>query len=175
MRAAMPRRALCSLLFCLLSLLITGCETTGLSPQQAMAVEARHRQIALEPRGDYYIGRRFYIDHTHLWGYLRSPGQDWETSRLVIMNERYQKIPYRLPEQPSDGGYAYGDDHNNEYRIWGRYTGRRVFDPNSNMILPEFELRRWEIQREPRLALQPNERFNWQAPAQRARLGAIKA
>jgi hypothetical protein len=55
------------------------------------------------------------------------------------------KIPFRLPEQPSDGGYAYGDDHNNEYRIYGRYTGRRVFDPNSNMILPEFELRRWEL------------------------------
>ena len=125
----MPRRALFSTLFCLASLFITGCETTGLSPQQAAAVEARHRQIALEPRGDYYIGRRFYINHTHLWGYVRSPGQTWENSRLVIMNERYQKIPYRLPEQPGDGGYAYGDDHNAEYTLWGRFTGRKVFDP----------------------------------------------
>ena len=161
MRAAMPRRAFFSVLFCLLSLLITGCETTGLSPQQAMAVEARHRQIAMEPRGDYYIGRRYYIDHTHLWGYLRRPGEGWESSKLVIMNERYQKIPYRLPEQPTDGGYAYGDDHNTEYNIWGRYTGRKVFDPNSNLVLPEFELRRWEIRNEsPGWLFKPNERYN---------------
>jgi hypothetical protein len=77
------------------------------------------------------------------------------------MNERYQKIPNRLPEQPGDGGYAYGDDHNTEYRIWGRYTGRKVFDPNSNMVLPEFELRRWEIHNEsPGWLFKPNERFN---------------
>lgn len=157
----MPRRALFSFLFCLASLFITGCETTGLSPQQAAAVEARHRQIAMEPRGDYFIGRRFYINHTHLWGYVRSPGQTWENSKLVIMNERYQKIPYRLPEQPSDGGYAYGDDHNAEYTLYGRFTGRKVFDPNSNLVLPEFELRRWEIRNEsPGWLFKPNERFN---------------
>lgn len=161
MRATMSPRLIFSALFLLLSLFITGCETTGLSPQQAASVETRRRQIALEPRGDYYIGRRFYIDHTHLWGYLRSPGQDWSTSKLVIMNERYQKIPNRLPEQPTDGGYAYGDDHNTEYRMWGRYTGRKVFDPNSNLVLPEFELRRWEVNNEsPGWLFKPNERFN---------------
>ena len=157
----MSPRFVFSALFLLLSLLITSCETTGLSPQQVAAVETRRRQIALEPRGDYYIGRRFYIDHTHLWGYLRSPGQDWSTSKLVIMNERYQKIPNRLPEQPTDGGYAYGDDHNTEYRMWGRYTGRKVFDPNSNLVLPEFELRRWEVSNaSPGGLFKPNERFN---------------
>jgi hypothetical protein len=161
MRAAMSARLVISVLSCFISLFLTGCETTGLTQQQALAVEARRRQIAMEPRGDYYIGRRFFIDHTHFWGYLRSPGQPWESSRLVIMNERYQKIPNRLPEQPSDGGYAYGDDHNTEYRIWGRYTGRKVFDPNSNMVLPEFELRRWEIHNEsPGWLFKPNERFN---------------
>ncbi len=126
-----------------------------------MQLDTRRRQIASEPRGDYYVGRRFHIPHTHFWGYLRSPGQGWESSRLVIMNERYAKIPNRLPEMPSDGGEAYGDDHNREYRIWGRYTGRRVFDPNSNMVLPEFELRRAELTNEfPGFLFQPGERFN---------------
>jgi len=161
MRAAMSARVVPFILLCFACLLTVGCETVGLSPQQAAQVEARRRQIAMEPRGDYYIGRRFFIDHTHFWGYLRSPGQGWETSKLVIMNERYQKIPNRLPEQPTDGGYAYGDDHNTEYRIWGRYTGRRVFDPNSDMVLPEFELHRWEVSNSsPGWLFKPNEHFN---------------
>lgn len=162
MPPAMPTRAVISSLLCLLSLFMTGCET-GSAPDSGPQAEARRRQIAMEPRGDYYIGRRFHIPHTHFWGYLRSPGQDWSTARLVIMQERFMKIPYRLPEQPNDGGYAYGDDHNTEYRIFGGYSGRRVFDPNSNMILPEFELRRWEVLNDsPGWLFRPNERFNGQ-------------
>lgn len=156
-------RALFSLLLCLSSLALSACATGGgsLTPQQALQVQTRATQIAMEPRGDYYIGRRFHIPHTHFWGYLRSPGQPWSSSRLVIMNERYMNIPNRRPESPSDGGEAYGDDHNREYRIWGRYTGRRVFDPNSNMVLPEFELRRWELKNEfPGFLFTPGERFN---------------
>lgn len=161
MRPTMSRRVVFSTFLLLLSLFMTGCSTTGLTPQQAAQVESRRRLIAMEPRGDFYIGRRFYLPHTHFWGYLRGPGQDWSTSRLVIMNERYKNIPNRLPELPTDGGYAYGDDHNTEYRIWGRYTGRKVFDPNSDMVLPEFELTRWEIKDEsPGWLFKPGERFN---------------
>jgi hypothetical protein len=160
MRPAMSARIVFSSLLCLLSLFIAGCETAS-SPYAGEQIAARQRQLALEPRGDFYIGRRFFIDHTHFWGYLRRPGESWNNSKLVIMNERYMKIPNRLPEQPSDGGYAYGDDHNTEYRIYGQYTGRRVFDPNSNMVLPEFELRRWEVVNEsPGWLFKPNERFN---------------
>lgn len=157
----MTTRVLLSSLLCLLSMLLTGCETTALSPQAQLQVQTRQRLIAMEPRGDYYIGRRFHIPHTHFWGYVRSPGQSWDQARLVIMNERYAKIPNRLPEEPLDGTEAYGDDHNREYHLWGRYTGRRVFDPNSNMALPEFELRRWELFNEsPGFLFQPGERFN---------------
>ncbi|MDZ4402116.1 hypothetical protein [Prosthecobacter sp.] len=156
----MSARIVFSTLFCLLSLFISGCETAS-SPYAGEQSAARQRQLAMEPRGDFYIGRRFFLDHTHFWGYLRRPGESWNNSKLVIMNERYMKIPNRLPEQPNDGGYAYGDDHNTEYRIYGRYTGRRVFDPNSNLVLPEFELRRWEVVNEsPGWLFKPNERFN---------------
>lgn len=161
MAATMPLRVVFSAFLLVLSLTMSGCATNGLSAQQTAQIESRSRLIAMEPRGDYYIGRRYFIPHTHFWGYLRSPGQDWSSSRLVIMNERFQKIPNRLPEEPSDGGYAYGDDHNTEYRVWGRYTGRKVFDPNSNMVLPEFELRRWEIKDEsPGWLFKPSERYN---------------
>ncbi len=162
MPAAMPTRAILSLLLCFSSLLLSGCAGGGAtSPQAALRIQTRSRQIAAEPRGNYYIGRRFHIPHTHFWGYLRSPGQSWNTARLVIMNERYAKIPNRLPEVPADGVEAYGDDHNREYRIYGQYTGRRVFDPNSNMVLPEFELRRYElISESPGFLFQPGERFN---------------
>ena len=102
----MSCRVVFSTFLLLLSLFMTGCSTTGLTPQQAAQVESRRRLIAMEPRGDFYIGRRFYLPHTHFWGYLRSPGQDWSTSRLVIMNERYKNIPNRLPELPTDGGYV---------------------------------------------------------------------
>lgn len=82
MLAAMPTRLVFSLLFCLLSLFMTGCET-GSSPASGPQAEARRRQIAMEPRGDYYIGRRFPAlrSLTHFWGYLRSPGQDWSSSQ----------------------------------------------------------------------------------------------
>jgi hypothetical protein len=88
-----------------------------------------------------------------------------------------RRSPTACNEQPRDGGYAYGDDHNTEYRIWGRYTGKKVFDPNSNMVLPEFELHRWEDpQREPRLALQAERTLQrLAAPARRTGINAVTA
>ena len=124
-------------------------------------VEARNAQIAAEAPGDYYIGRRFHIDRTHFWGYLRRPRQPWQQARLVVFNERLKRAPDRLPEVPSGDGPSHGFDHNHEYRIWGRYTGRKVYDPNSNLILPEFELHRYQlINSSPGWLFNPRERFN---------------
>lgn len=124
-------------------------------------MEARRRAaIAAEPRGDYYVARRFHIDHTHFWGYLRRPGESWDRSRLVIINERFCKIPDRLPEQPASG-LAYGFNHNYEYHLEGEFSGRKVFDPNSNMVLPEFVLRSHKLVNErPGYLFRPSERFN---------------
>jgi hypothetical protein len=56
---------------------------------------------------------------------------------------------------------AHGFDHNMEYRFWGRYTGRKIYDPNSNLILPEFELHRFEVlNTSPGWLFDPRERFN---------------
>jgi hypothetical protein len=141
----------------LISLLLTSCGTTDDSPQ----LETRRMAIASEPPGDYYIGRRFTIERTHFWGYLRRPQQPWAESKLVVMGERMQKTPDRLPEMSNGAGYSYGFDHNQEYRIWGYYSGRKIYDPNSDLILPEFVLQRYELRNpSPGWLFSPKERFN---------------
>ena len=111
-------------------LVLPSCESVD--PQ----VAARNALIAAEPRGDYFIGRRYHVDTTRFWGYLRQPGQPWSTARLVVMNEARCRTPDRLPEEGD--GMLHGFDNNQEYRIRGRYTGRGFYDPNSNLTLPEF-------------------------------------
>lgn len=139
-------------------LLFTGCTTTNPS---GPLVDARNAQIANEFPGDYYIGRRFHIERTHFWGYLRRPRQPWQEAKLVVLGENLKRAPDRLPEVPSGIGMAHGFDHNMEYRLWGRYTGRKIYDPNSNLILPEFELQRFEIHNtSPGWLFDPRERFN---------------
>lgn len=142
----------------LISLLgLTACGTSRLQEQ----VIARNAAIAAEAPGDYYIGRRFRIERTHFWGYLRKPRQPWENAKLVVMNERVTRQPDRLPEEVNDGDNAFGYDHNAEYRVWGNFTGRKVYDPNSDLALPEFQPTRFElIQRGPGWLFKPNERFN---------------
>jgi len=145
-------------LLLLTAVLLSSCATPGPS---GPLVAQRNAQIAAEYPGDYYIGRRFHIERTHFWGYLRRPRQPWQEAKLVIFGERRMKAPDRLPEIPSGTGMAYGYDHNREYRIWGRYTGRKLYDPNSNLILPEFELQRYEVLNpSPGWLFDPRERFN---------------
>ncbi|MBK8035895.1 MAG: hypothetical protein IPK22_01985 [Verrucomicrobiaceae bacterium] len=132
----------------------------------------RRAAIAAEPRGNYFVARRFHIDHTHFWGYVRRPGESWDKSKLVCINERYCKIPDRLPEQPASGP-GYGYDHNYEYHFTGEFSGRKIFDPNSNMVLPEFILKSHKlVSQKPGYLFKPNERFNG-SQLLRAEAGAV--
>lgn len=116
--------------------------------------------IKAEPRGSHYIGRRYYVEKTRFWGYLRRPGQPWEEARLVVMNEDVSRTPDRLPERPR-GAQGYGFDHNYEYKLNGRYTGETIYDPNSNMFLPEFRLESYElISASPGWLFSPGERYD---------------
>ena len=145
---------------CALSL--SSCET-GQPTMSGPQVEMRKMEIAAETPGDYYVARRFHIDRTHFWGYVRRPGESWDRAKLVVLNERIQKSPDRLPEMPGGEGRAFGYDHNYEYRFWGHFSGRRVYDPNSNLLLPEFVLQRYELKNEhPGWLFKPNERFDGQ-------------
>ncbi|MGY8640905.1 MAG: hypothetical protein ACKVJU_07420 [Verrucomicrobiales bacterium] len=147
-------------------LLFTSCQTTGGGSggggfnSNHPAVKARNAEIALEPRGDYYIGRRWWTEGTRFWGYLRKPGQPWSQAKLVIINEAIAHTPDRLAETPVSGP-KHGFDHNYEYRMYGNFTGAQVYDPNSNLKLPEFQLTRYEqLSQNPGFLFQPGEQYS---------------
>ena len=87
----------------------------------------------------------------------------WHKARLnrAVRFSSTIPIPDRLPEVANSAGPSYGFDHNQEYRIWGYYSGRKIYDPNSDLILPEFVLQRYELRNpSPGWLFSPKERFN---------------
>jgi hypothetical protein len=123
-------------------------------------VEARNAAIAAEPTGDFYYGRRYYVERTRFWGYLRKPRQPWSRAKLVMILEDRKLAPDRLPEA-GPPGRRYGFDHNYEYRMRGHYTGREIYDPNSNQFLPEFMLTDYEVvNRDPGWLFRPDDRYH---------------
>ena len=149
---------------CLGMFVLTGCSTVSSPLSQKLnpndpRLQARQAKIAAEPSGNYYIGRRFWLEGTNFWGFVRKPGQQWTEAKLVMLGEQHKKAPDRLPE---DGplGQRHGFDHNYEYKLYGEFSGQRVYDPNSNQILPEFVLRNYElISTHPGFLFHPNEKF----------------
>ncbi|MEP7014417.1 MAG: hypothetical protein ABI925_03160 [Verrucomicrobiota bacterium] len=117
-------------------LCFSGCETVPQGIQQAKSDAAR--RIAAEPPGDYYIGRRYYKPDFKIWGYIRRPGQPWTTAQLVMLNEKEKLAPDR--EQGK-----LGSDNNYEYKMYGGFSGERVYEPASNTIYPEFVLKSYEL------------------------------
>ena len=112
--------------------LLAGCDT--LPPD----VRAQRQAITQEPPGDYFIGRRYYNDNYKFWGYVRKPGQQWRDAKLVMFNEKQKLAPDRADNH-------LGEDNNCEYRLYGRFTGDNVYEPPSNRLLPEFELKGYEL------------------------------
>ena len=95
-------------------------------------------RIQAEPPGDYFIGRRYYKPDYHFWGYVRRPGQPWSTAQLVMLNENQKLAPDR--EQIN-----FGFDNNYEYKLYGRFSGDKVYEPASNGVYPEFVLKGYEL------------------------------
>jgi hypothetical protein len=123
-------------------------------------VEERNAKIANEPTGDFYYGRRYYVEKTRFWGYLREPRQSANRAKLVLFREDRKKNPDRLPEN-GPPGQRYGFDQNYEYRIRGNYTGEKAYDPNSNQFLPVFMLTDYElIDRQPGWLFRPDDRYD---------------
>jgi hypothetical protein len=116
---------------------LAGCETTSSGIQQNR-VEAAQR-IAAEPPGDYFIGHRYFKGSVFkFWGYVRKPGQPWNTGQLVVLNEKQKLAPDR--EQLS-----FGSDNNYEYKLYGSFSGQTVYEPASNGFYPEFVLTKYEL------------------------------
>ena len=99
---------------------------------------AMAQNIAAEPPGDYFIGRRYFKPDFKFWGYVRRPGQPWSTAQLVMFNEKQKLAPDR--EQLN-----FGSDNNYEYKLYGYFSGDKVYEPASNGIYPEFILKGYEV------------------------------
>jgi hypothetical protein len=109
------------------ALFLTGCETVPQGIQQARIEMAQ--RIAGETPGDYYIGRRYYKPDYKFWGYVRSPGQPWTTAQLVMLNEKQKLAPDRERLE-------FGSDNNYEYKLYGEFSGDKVYEPASNSVYP---------------------------------------
>ena len=128
----------------------------GSGPSEA----ERAAQIASEAPGNYWVGRRYVVDRCHLWGYVRKPRQPWDSAKLVILDERSKLAPHRLPETAPSGA-RFGFYNNVEYRLTGDFTGGTTYDPNSNLILPNFRLTGYEvINRNPGWLFKRGERYS---------------
>ncbi len=148
----------------LIVMLVSNCSLGGGSynvPAPSMVgptVSERNAKIAQEDSGDHYIGRRYYMRNTRFWGYLRRPQQPWSSAKLVMFNEWQKKAPDRLKESAPN---AYGRDSNYEYKIYGHYTGEKVYEPNSNKFLPEFQLKDYQlIDKNPGWIFSPTDQYD---------------
>ena len=118
------------------ALFLNSCETVPQGIQQARIEMAQ--RIQAEPAGDYYIGRRYYKPDYKFWGYVRKPGQPWSTAELVMLNEKEKLAPDRERLE-------FGSDNNYEYKLYGNFSGDKVYEPASNGIYPEFVLKGYEL------------------------------
>lgn len=134
---------------CSLAALPLFTQCSSISPEEEhKAVMQRNSEIAAEPAGKFFYGRRYFIPFTRFWGYLRSPRERWSTAQLVVMDESSMKVPDRLRETRSETkekGKDHGYDSNYEYRIYGHYTGKRAYEPNTDLILPVFRITGYEM------------------------------
>ena len=122
----------CSALF-----LLTGCQSTARLDAAARAQMLQ--EIANEPPGNYFIGRRYYKTEYKFWGYVRKPGQPWSSAQMVMLNENTRLAPDR------EAGKL-GSDNGTEYKLLGYYSGDKVYEPASNGIYPEFVLTGYQVQ-----------------------------
>src|SRR5205814_5679724 len=117
-------------------LFFAGCQTEPSGIQNAKIAMAQ--RIAAEPAGDYYIGRRYFKPDFKFWGYVRRPNQPWGTAQLVMLNEKQKLAPDRA-------ALKFGSDNNYEYKLYGNFSGDKVYEPASNRVYPEFILKDYEV------------------------------
>jgi hypothetical protein len=120
--------------------LLSACQSTGggVSMSNSAARKMLVDAIALEPKGAYFVGRRYYKVDYKFWGFVRKSGEPWSTAKLVMMNENSKLAPDRQ-------GGKIGSDNNYEYKLFGNFTGDTVYEPASNSFYPEFVLKGAEL------------------------------
>jgi hypothetical protein len=124
----------------LLLAFFAGCASTiGPTPNQIVKARAAMlEEIKAEPRGAYFVGRRYFKTEYKFWGFVRPAGQPWSAAKMVMMNENQKLAPDRAAGK-------LGSDNNYEYKLLGYYSGDKVYEPASNGIYPEFVLKGYEL------------------------------
>jgi hypothetical protein len=117
-------------------LFLAGCQTEPTGIQNAKIQMAQ--RIAAEQPGDYYIGRRYFKPDFKFWGYVRRPGEPWSKSQLVMLNEKQKLAPDRA-------ALKFGSDNNYEYKLYGHFSGDKVYEPASNRLYPEFVVKDFQL------------------------------
>lgn len=141
------------------ALLLSQCQMISLE-DDCRAIAAREAEIAAEPRGDYFVGRRYYIPNTRFWGYLRKPGESWRNSQMVMMDESAVRTPDRGMEPPAPNA-VFGSDQNVEYIVRGVFTGKKAYDPSTNQVLPMFRATSYEVRNSnPGFLFKPSEEYS---------------
>lgn len=144
------------------SCLFTGCGeiSSGSGNMAGPTVVERDAKIASEPTGDFFYGRRYHVEKTRFWGYVRQPRQPWSRAKLVLLREDKKLAPDRLPEN-GPPGQRYAFDNNTDYLLRGYYTGTTSLEPNSNQFLPVFMLTGYQVlDRQPGWLFRPDDRYD---------------
>lgn len=82
------------------------------------------------------------------------------------------RTPDRLPEYAGNPRYAF--DNNYEYRVYGKFTGKYGYEPNTNLKLPIFKPTKFEqLNTAPRLALQAVRKIRTKKPSPCARASCL--
>ena len=118
-------------------LTLAGCATPEMKQKRA-ARQIMEDAIRQEEPGNYYVGRRYYKVDYKFWGFVRKPGQQWNTAKLVMLNEQGKLAPDRELGK-------LGSDNNYEYKLYGDFSGQTVYEPASNGFYPEFVLKAYEL------------------------------
>ena len=116
---------------------MTGCVTPEMKQKKAARV-VMEDEIRREEPGDYFVGRRYYKVDYKFWGFVRKPGQQWNTAKLVLLNEQGKLAPDRELGK-------LGSDNNSEYKLYGDFSGVTAYEPASNGFYPEFILKAYEL------------------------------
>jgi len=143
-------------------ILLAGCLLLGSCSGWFVDVEKenalRRSAIATEPAGDYFVGRRYYVQDCYSWGFVRQPGRPWSSSRLVVMQQNHVNMPDNLPEYGA--GPRRGYDHNYQYHIRGNFSGREVYVSSLNRALPVFVPTSYQlVDSKPGFLFKPDENY----------------
>lgn len=142
------------------TVLLCQCGSVGSGNMGGPTVEERKAAIASEPTGDFFYGRRYHIEKTRFWGYVRRPRQPWSKAKLVMLREDKKLAPDRYSENGPDGR-RFGFDQNFDYKLNGYFTGKDAYDPNSNQFLPEFMLTDYKVvDTNPGWIFRPDDRYD---------------